>query len=82
MLKRHRYLAYLIDGYGRVQKMVFEDTEKAVIYARNRGLRIYSMHRADYRGGNPGRIKSETSTVKRRLQVEKKAVDQRSDQNA
>ncbi len=69
-------MAYLIDWDGREQKMVFEDTEKAVIYAKSRGLRIIRMHRSDYRAGNLSAVKSTSSNV------EKKGTDKRSDQNA
>ncbi len=48
MLNKYRYLAYLIDGEGRELQMVFDDTEKAVIYAGSHGLRVIRMHRADY----------------------------------
>lgn len=41
-------MAHVVDGNGREQRMAFDDTEKAVIYAGTHGMRIIRMHRADY----------------------------------
>jgi len=48
VLRRYQYSAHLIAEDGKELKMVFDDTEKAVIYARMHGLRIIRVHRADY----------------------------------